>query len=68
MLRSIAGRTYAPLADPEGSYRVERYTYTSLWTTLTGTRMRVRSADARMEYLDLTAEPVPAAASDPGRP
>ena len=63
VLRSIAGRTYAPLADPDGSYRVERYTYTSLWTTLTGTRMRVRSPDARVEYLDLTAEP--ATASSP---
>ncbi|MFN3388056.1 MAG: hypothetical protein ACK40O_03935 [Allosphingosinicella sp.] len=57
VLRSIEGRTYAPLDDPQGSYRVERYTYTSLWTTLTGTRMRVRSPDARIEYLDLTAEP-----------
>lgn len=63
VLRSIAGRTYAPLADPDGSYRVERYTYTSLWTTLTGSRMRVRSPDARVEYLDLTAEPAQEASS-----
>lgn len=60
VLRSIEGRTYAPLADAEGSYRVERYTYTSLWTTRTGTWMRVRSPNARVEYLDLTAEPRPA--------
>lgn len=61
VLRSIAGRTYAPLADPEGSYRVERYTYKLLRTQLTGSRMRTRSPDARLGSLDLTAEPVPAA-------
>jgi hypothetical protein len=57
LLKSIQGRIYAPLADPAGSYRVERYTYTSLWQSVTGTRLRQRSPAARIEYLDLTAEP-----------
>lgn len=60
LLRSIAGRLYSPVANPGGSYRVERYSYTSLWQSgRTGTRLRERSPDARIEMLDLTAEPEP---------
>lgn len=55
LLRSIAGRRYTPTR--EGAYRIERYTYTSFWERLTGTRLRQRSADARIEYMDLTADP-----------
>jgi hypothetical protein len=57
LLRSIAGRVYSPIADPSGSYRVERYSYTSLMTNVSGTRLRQRSVDGRIEFLDLTAEP-----------
>jgi hypothetical protein len=65
LLRSIQGRIYAPLADPAGSYRVERYTYTSLWQSVTGTRLRQRSPAARIEYLDLTAEPSEQSSASP---
>lgn len=62
LLRSIAGRIYSPVAEPGGTYRVERYSYTSLWRSdVTGTRIRQRSPDARIEMLDLTAEPEPRA-------
>jgi tetratricopeptide (TPR) repeat protein len=57
LLNSIGGRIYSPTTGTGGNYRVERYTYTSLWTYETGSRMRVRGADPRIEYLDLTAEP-----------
>ena len=58
LLKSIQGRIYSPSKDAGGgSYRVERYSYTSLWSNRTGTRMRRRSQDARIEFLDLTAEP-----------
>jgi tetratricopeptide (TPR) repeat protein len=58
LLRSVAGRIYSPISDPDGTYRVERYTWTSLWEyDRTGTHMRMRSADGRIEFLDLTAEP-----------
>ena len=56
LLRAIAGRIYSPSGEPPGTYRVERYTYTSHWTDVTGSRLRVRSPDARIEMLDLTAE------------
>jgi hypothetical protein len=63
LLASIAGRIYSPSnsGDVNGSYRVERYTFTSLWADRTGTRLRQRSANARIEYLDLTEEPEPKA-------
>lgn len=58
LMRAIVGRLYSPSAAPEGSYRVERYTWTSLWKwDRTGTHIRQRSPDARIETLDLTAEP-----------
>ncbi|MEO6114431.1 MAG: hypothetical protein ABIP07_08310 [Sphingomicrobium sp.] len=44
------------LADPGGSYRVERFTYTSLWEQRLGTRIRQRSANARVESLDLSVD------------
>ena len=56
VMSSIKGRIYAPLQDPGGSYRVERFTYTSLWEDRTGTRLKQRSANARVEMLDLSAD------------
>ena len=55
VLASIAGRIYS--SSPGESYRVERYTFTSLWEDRTGTHLRQRGANARIEFLDLTAEP-----------
>ena len=55
LMESIAGRIYSPAAgNLGGTYRVERYTFTSLLTDRTGTRLRDRSQAARIEYLDLT--------------
>jgi tetratricopeptide (TPR) repeat protein len=61
LLESIAGRIYTPGGEPgsEGVYRVERYSFTSLWEERTGTHLRQRSASARLEYLDLTEERAP---------
>ena len=57
LIESIAGRVYSPTeASAGGTYKVERYTYTSLWTNLTGSRIRQRGQSARIEYLDLTDE------------
>jgi tetratricopeptide (TPR) repeat protein len=62
VLGSIRGRLYAAPADGAGSYRVERYTFTSLWKQdRVGTHLRMRSNDSRIEFLDLTAEPETAA-------
>lgn len=66
VLASIRTRRYLPLkrepGDP-GILRVERYSLTAPWTTTTGTRLRVRSAQPRIEMLDLSNdEPVPAKA------
>ena len=54
LLRSIEGRVYAPPAD--ASYRVERYTYTAHWGSRTGSWLRAREPQTRIEFLDLTAE------------
>ncbi|MDB5693123.1 MAG: hypothetical protein JWO81_2186 [Alphaproteobacteria bacterium] len=54
LLGSIAGRIYSPIEA--ATFRVERYSYTSRWLDMTGTRMRQRSPDARIEYVDLTAD------------
>ena len=60
LMESIAGRIYSPgAANRDGIYRVERYTFTSLWAAQTGSRIRARSPAARIEYLDLTND-VPA--------
>lgn len=56
LVKAIAGRLYSRVANPEGTYRVERYTYTSFWMDMTGSRLRRRSPNARIEYLDLTAD------------
>ena len=63
VLASIAGRIYSPSTggNVDGTYRVERYSFTSLWEDRTGTRLRQRGANARIEYLDLTDEPAPQA-------
>lgn len=60
LMKSIKGRLYSPVGgnDAQGAYRIERYTFTSFWDTTTGSRMRTRGPNARIEYLDLT--PVPA--------
>lgn len=59
LLKSIGGRIYtsSDANGPDGVYRVERYSYTSFWGAQTGTRIRQRGADARVEFLDLTADP-----------
>lgn len=60
VLKAIAGRIYSPIEGTgTGTYRVERYSYTSHWAKRTGTRIRQRSQDARIEMLDLTAEAPP---------
>ena len=57
VLKSIAGRLYSPSPEGAGQYRVERYSFTALWKSdATGTRFRRRSPDARIEFLDLTAD------------
>lgn len=59
---SIQSRTYAPLRDRDGSkhpgfYQVERYTYTARYMEdITGSRIPRRSAQARIERIDLTPE------------
>jgi len=55
LMRSIAGRVYSPIE--EATYRVERYSYTSRWMNVTDTRIRQRSPNARIEYVDLTVDP-----------
>ncbi len=56
LLASVKGRIYAPLRDTGGSYSVERHSYSSLWETRTGSRIGQRSANARIESLDLSTE------------
>lgn len=59
IIESVKARRYAPLkmdrSDP-GILRVERYTFTARWTTVTGSRMRVREAEPRIEMLDLSTD------------
>ena len=61
VITNIAARRYAPLAmeaNAPGVLRVERYTLTAFWTaTNTGSRIRARENQSRIEMLDLTAEP-----------
>ena len=52
LLKSIAGRLYAPAQSP--AYRLERYSYTSGWESQTGSHIMRRSPQARVEYFDLT--------------
>jgi hypothetical protein len=66
LMDSIAGRIYSPTAggDVDGTYRVERYSFTALWDERsTGTHLRQRGPNARIEFLDLTAEPEPRASN-----
>jgi len=61
LLRTIAGRIYTPSTDPDGSYRIERYTLTSRFMeAVSGSHMRQRSPNIRVEFLDLTNDPAPA--------
>jgi tetratricopeptide (TPR) repeat protein len=57
LLASISGRVYSPTDDPGGSYHIERYSYTSRYMTVTGSHMRERSPNARIEFVDLTPDP-----------
>lgn len=59
LLGSIKGRIYSTsdANGADGVYRVERYSYTSLWSRRTGTRIRQRGQNARVEFLDLTVNP-----------
>ena len=57
LLASIGGRVYTPTEDAGGSYHVERYSYTSRYLTMTGSHIRQRSPNARIEYVDLTVDP-----------
>lgn len=59
LIRSISGRVYSPGGEvgSDGTYRIERYSYTSLWMDRTGTHLRQRGPNARLEFLDLTTEP-----------
>ena len=60
IVTAISGRRYAPLdRGSPGFLRVERYSFTSSWTTNTGSRVRVRSAVPRIEMLDLSLDPAP---------
>jgi hypothetical protein len=56
VLSSIARRIYSPSSDPSGSYRIERYTWTSLVRTASGTRLPQHSPQGRIEYVDLTPD------------
>lgn len=56
LLASIGGRIYTPTEDVGGSYHVERYSYTSRYMDVTTTRIRQRSPNARIEYVDLTPD------------
>ncbi|MES2045288.1 MAG: hypothetical protein V4475_15555 [Pseudomonadota bacterium] len=56
---SIAGRRYAPLAmDPSqpGLLRVERYTFTSRWTTVVGSHLPQREPTPQIEMIDLSQD------------
>jgi hypothetical protein len=62
LLRQIEGRIYTPVDQPGGTYRVERYTYTAFWMRdVTGSHIRQRSPNVKIEYLDLTADDAPKA-------
>jgi hypothetical protein len=56
LLQSIAGRVYSPIDEQAGLYRVERYSYTARYMFVTGSHMRQRSPNARIEYVDLTPD------------
>jgi hypothetical protein len=65
VLSSISRRVYSPIADPAGSYRVERYTWTSLIEPQSsGTRLQQRKPQGRIEYVDLTPDEPEAGGTD----
>jgi hypothetical protein len=78
IVSSIGGRRYAPWGpDPTapGQYRVERFSYTSLWEppataggVRVGSRIRQRSGVPRIERIDLTAPPADQAPPAPATP
>lgn len=66
LLRSIAGRIYTPSTDPDGAYRIERYTLTSRFMdAVSGSHLRARSPNVRVEFLDLTNDPAPPPSPSP---
>lgn len=55
LLTSIAGRRHTPAKQgAPGSYRRERYTFTSGLEHGSGTKAKRHSPNARVEYFDLT--------------
>ncbi len=71
LMESIRGRVYS--RGPEPTYRLERYTFTSGYAELSGTRLLQHSPRGRLEYLDLTTGdelpgPPPRPEGDGGRP
>jgi hypothetical protein len=66
LLRSIRGRIYNE--GQEQTFRLERYTLTAGFESTTGTHIQRRSPNARVEYLDLTAnQPETQSAQPPSR-
>jgi hypothetical protein len=59
VLDAIRGRRYSPSQDVTPSYRLERYTYTSMRGLRTGSRLTMHVGIPRVEYLDLTARDEP---------
>ena len=58
ILKAVAGRRYAPRDSNDAAVlRVERYTFTAPWTTVTGTRLRVRAPVPQIEAVDLSRDP-----------
>lgn len=57
LLQAMRGRLYS--TAPEATYRLERYTYTSRLGEGSGTRIAQHSRQARVEYMDLTANAPP---------
>lgn len=68
LLEAIGRRVYS--TGTEATYRLERYTMTAGFDVPTGTRLRRRGPDARVEYLDLTEGTRPPGPPPPsgGRP
>lgn len=71
VIASLSRRRYTPFVaadgNPDGLFRVERYTLTSLMSAPTGSRIRARSPNPRYERLDLSVDPLPRApAAAPG--
>lgn len=64
IITAVSGRRYAPLAsDSPGFFRIERFSFTSALTTVTGSRLLVRSPVPRIESVDLSRDPAVKAGS-----